>query len=520
MDYLKFHKWNEKDKNTLSKSSRENLGMKEIQFYQPYFSLYFHIHNTKNSHKKIDLERRYIIKKILNTSNEKYHTSNLFVNCQVLDKYSNALTIKKLFCKCVPLLDPLYFMMNNYNNFVHRNPLLPSGFSNNTYQKINDMSNTAYIDTFFSYISSELTLNNINPSFPTFYGSFNGIKSSFNYDISDEYDDYKEECWFHKNLGKTYTIDMYLSDSDNGSDNSDNGSDNSDNGSDNSDNDSDNGSDNGSDNSDNGSDNSDNDSDNESDNDSDNSSNYSSNDDYIASLKDIPSQLFFIELLEGTLEDLLEDFNDLDTKIILSCMFQISFALCYLQKKFNFTHNDLHVNNIMFKKTEKAYLYYKFNNIYFKVPTHGYLFKIIDFGRAIFTFHKKLFFNDTFEKHGEASGQYSVPYSKLLFSNNKEKILPNFNFDLCRLATTILDVCDFNKNKNYHENQNFVDFIYNLTLKNNGESLYDLDDDFDLYISIAKEATNSSPLKIIQHNIFNQYRIKKKNFPKKSFYTL
>ena len=33
--------------------------------------------------------------------------------------------------------------------------------------------------------------------FPTFYGSFNGIKSSFNYDISDEYDDYKDECWFH-----------------------------------------------------------------------------------------------------------------------------------------------------------------------------------------------------------------------------------------------------------------------------------------------------------------------------------
>ena len=94
MDYLKFHKWNEKDKNTLSKSSRENLGMKEIQFYQPYFSLYFHIHNTKNSHKKIDLERRYIIKKILNTSNEKYHTSNLFVNCQVLDKYELYLRIK------------------------------------------------------------------------------------------------------------------------------------------------------------------------------------------------------------------------------------------------------------------------------------------------------------------------------------------------------------------------------------------------------------------------------------------
>ena len=46
----------------------------------------------------------------------------------------------------------------------------------------------------------------------------------------------------------------------------------------------------------------------------------------------------------------------------------------------------------MYIKTERLYLYYKFNNIYYKVPTHGYLFKIIDFGRAIFKFHKKTIF--------------------------------------------------------------------------------------------------------------------------------
>ena len=76
------------------------------------------------------------------------------------------------------------------------------------------MNNNAYIDTFLSFLCSELTLKNINPSFPIFYGSFNGIKSNFNYDITDEYDDYKHDYWFHKNLGKTYTIDMYVSSSD------------------------------------------------------------------------------------------------------------------------------------------------------------------------------------------------------------------------------------------------------------------------------------------------------------------
>ena len=34
--------------------------------------------------------------------------------------------------------------------------------------------------------------------------------------------------------------------------------------------------------------------------------------DYIIELKDIPCQLFFIEKLEGTLEDLLTDIEDLD----------------------------------------------------------------------------------------------------------------------------------------------------------------------------------------------------------------
>ena len=242
--------------------------------------------------------------------------------------------------------------------------------------------------------------------------------------------------------------------------------------------------------------------------------------DYIILLKDLPCQFFFIEKLQGTLEDLLDEIEDLNIDIILSCIFQVSFALLYLQKYYSFTHNDLHINNVMYTSTEKTYLYYKFNNLYYKVPTFGYVFKIIDFGRSIFTFHKKVFFNDTFENHGEAEGQYTKPFNPLNFEETKEKIIPNYHFDLCRLAITILDVCDFDKNENYKSKQSFVDFIYNMTLTENGNSLYDLEDDFNMYISIAKYANNSLPRNIIQNIIFNQYRVKKKNFPKKSYYTL
>ena len=73
---------------------------------------------------------------------------------------------------------------------------------------------------------------------------------------------------------------------------------------------------------------------------------------------------------------------------------------------------------------------------------------------------------------------------------------------------------------NYKNKQSFVDFIYNMTLTENGNSLFDLEDNFNMYISISKFAKNSLPKDIIQHIIFNPYRIKKKEIPKKSFYSV
>lgn len=521
---IKYHKWKYKEIKKLYSSCEKIIGVKENQIYQPYFSLYFHIHNTKNSHKLIDIDRRYFIKEITGIISEKHHTSNTQLNCEVYDKRHNSVNNMELFCKCIPLLDPLYFMMNNYNNIIKRNPLLPSAYNYNTSSKINNMNNNAYIDTFFSYISSELTLNNILPSFPIYYGSLNGINKQFNYDITDDYSNLRDEEWFYKNLGKNYKIDMYVDDEHESDDDNESYDDNEADGNESGDgNESDDENESYDDN-EADVDESDDEHESNSDINSEDSDreNYNS-DDYISSLNNIPCQLLFIEKLEGTIEDLISsNVKDLDVNIIKSCIFQISFALLYLQKKFNFTHNDLHVNNVMFKKTDKTYLYYKFNNIYFKVPTHGFIFKIIDFGRAIFTFHNKLFFNDTFAKHGEAEGQYTYQ-NNILFTKDKETkelIKPNYSFDLCRLAITILDVCNYNKLEDYKDKKAFTDFIYNLTLNYKEESLADLNDDFEMYVSIAKESNNAKPEKVIQDFIFKDYRIKKKSFPKKLYYSL
>jgi len=209
---ITFHNWNTSEVRLLSKSSDEIIGVKDIQFYQPYYSLYFNIHNTKNSHKRIDLKRRYYIREIIGISNKKYHTSNTFLNCKIFDSLKNLYQIEEVFCKCIPLLDPLFWIMSNYNNFVPRNGLLPSGYNYNTYEKINNMNNSAYIDTFMSFICSEITNSNLNPSFPVFYGSLNGIKKEYNFDISEDYYSLKKEPWFHKNLTKhNIKLDMYIS---------------------------------------------------------------------------------------------------------------------------------------------------------------------------------------------------------------------------------------------------------------------------------------------------------------------
>ena len=55
------------------------------------------------------------------------------------------------------------------------------------------------------------------------------------------------------------------------------------------------------------------------------------NSDYICIIKDIPAQYFFIEALDGTLEDFLH--GEINVDILLSSIIQISFALHLLQKK-------------------------------------------------------------------------------------------------------------------------------------------------------------------------------------------
>ena len=462
-NHIRYHKWQEKEYKELFNSVREHLEMKSLQFYMPFYSLYFSIHNSKKSIAKIDLERNFYLKNIKEVTKSRYYNSNMFLISDIYDSSKNIIEEKEIFCKTIPIVDAMHCVNNNYNFITKNNYHLPSAYNYNTFKKINDMNNTAYIDVFCSYLFGNLTYNKVNPSFALYYGSMNGV-GNYKYDISDEYHDIKNDKCFNKCIDKGFKLDVYISDSES-------------------------------------------DSNSESDSES-------NDDDYIAIIKDIPLQLLCIEKLEGTLEDLIDD--NISEELLLSCFFQISFALTYLQKHFEFTHNDLHINNIMYSNTDTKYLYYKMNNIYYRVPTHGKIFKIIDFGRAIFKYKNKVFMNDVFSKLGEAGGQYSYP-SQVDFICEKEKeiIKPNPHFDLCRLSMTILEEIDPNT-----YSDEIIDFFIHLCDDGRDGNFCNMRDDFKLYMNIAKYACNSLPREIILHNIFKDYRVKKSVFPRKSYYTL
>ena len=70
-----------------------------------------------------------------------------------------------------------------------------------------------------------------------------------------------------------------------------------------------------------------------------------------------PVQIIGMEYCENTFDDLILN-EELTTDEWYSAFMQIIMILITYQKAFNFTHNDLHTNNVMYNKTDKKFIYY------------------------------------------------------------------------------------------------------------------------------------------------------------------
>ena len=237
-----------------------------------------------------------------------------------------------------------------------------------------------------------------------------------------------------------------------------------------------------------------------------------------ATIKNFPVQVICLEELEETLDTFLES-SELSEKEWISCLFQVIIQLITYQKLFNLTHNDLHTNNIMYQTTEKQYLYYKYDDKHYKVPTYGKIYKIIDFGRAIYKFKGNIVCSDSFHPKGDAATQYNCePY----LNSKKPRLEPNTSFDLCRLGCSLYDF--FVDEKELDEpfpNPLSVlisewttdDKGRNILYKKDGEERYP---DFKLYKMIARTVHKHTPQNQLNNPLFKKFCVSRKKINKKA----
>jgi hypothetical protein len=204
-----------------------------------------------------------------------------------------------------------------------------------------------------------------------------------------------------------------------------------------------------------------------------------------------------MENCEDTFDNLIVDQN-LTNKEWIAAFMQIIMILLMYQEQFEFTHNDLHTNNVMYNQTKEKFIYYCYKGIYYKVPTFGRIFKIIDFGRSIYKFKGQTFMSDSYKKGEDAAGQYNIePY----FNPKKPVLEPNYSFDLCRLGCSIFDylVEDIDEIKELSKCDPIKRLIIewcqddkgiNMLYKNNGSDRYP---EFKLYKMIARCVHNHTP---------------------------
>lgn len=270
-------------------------------------------------------------------------------------------------------------------------------------------------------------------------------------------------------------------------------------------------------------------------------------------LKDFPIQLTLIERCDGTMDDLMEDEEDPDiatddmreTKEArwTAWMFQVVAALAAAQKEYDFVHNDLHTNNVMWCGTGETHLYYHVTGAsggdrWYKVPTYGRIMKIIDFGRATFRppiqapAGKHIWLPDAYAPGADAWGQYNFgPY----FDREEPKVQPNRSFDLCRLAVAILEALWPDKpadapgrkvltRETGRTTYETVSPLWNLlwlwlTDKEGRNVLVSPDDSerypqFELYCAIARNVTNAIPAQQLTLPLFDRaFRVSKREVP-------
>ena len=565
--FINYYKRNNK---ALFEGFGEKIGIFDMQNYIPIYRRFFNL--TAGNFNNINLNHKHHIKSIISKTKKNTY------ECELVDMSNNSVGKSQVFFKFSPLIDPVKYMEGKFSLELSNLKALPDSLEYDTNPKINDTNNAAYTDGFFSFLSSKLLIEHNIHHCINFYGAFIGTQGAFTFDVSDDWEYMYDSTFFCKHKDELFYVDEekikehYMSDSrsnkpklaikdkpcndigavdwnndifenifidDQCIESKKSGKDNmtevnvietakddikliSDNNSGSgkastsssyssrmSNTDSDYNSD--------SSCSEDDDSDEDSDDDMSGSCSESDDEDNIdGTIIDFPVEVIAQEVCKDTLDHLMK-VEEISIPMWRSILMQIIMNLLIYQKAFNFTHNDLHTNNVMYTETEKEYLYYKIDNKYYKVPTFGKLFKIIDFGRAIYKYKGLTICSDSYHPTGDAATQYNCePY----FNDKKPRLDPHYGFDLCRLACALYDDlvdddddADFNPLSDIIKEWCTDDNGKNILYKTNGVERYP---DFKLYKMIARTVHNPTPKNQLKKDFFALYEIAHKKINKKA----
>ena len=543
-----------------SLEDRRSLFISNAQNYIPIYNKFFSLNETNFN--GINLNNKWQISSV----KEKIDDDINLYDCRIKNITNNKVKDKDLFFKMAPLLDPYKYLIGKYNITDERLFNLPKINSTNDecIEKVLDYNNSAYVDGMFLYLSSQLIHTFGFYHGVEYYGSFLGIKNNFTINVFDDIDYLNNSDFFNKNKNtlfkidsyehlfqneteklkpikidhstsarselsiqsfnneifegifddksllqsvnqKTYTVDLeditnskalsntivgHVTLKSNSTCSSRSSYTDNDHDEPFDENEEESGSGEGS---------------------LEESEEESEEEEIInVTIPKFPVQVIGMEFCENTFDNLIVE-EKLTTEEWYSALMQIIMILITYQKAFNFTHNDLHTNNVMYNYTDKKFIYYCYKKKYYKVPTFGRIFKIIDFGRSIYKFDGKLFCSDSFQTGGDAATQYNTePY----LNEQKPRLEPNYSFDLCRLACSIFDYV-IDDVEEARDLTNITDPVkrliiewclddkgINMLYKNNGADRYP---DFKLYKMIARCVHNHAPHAQLERPEFKAY---------------
>ena len=560
IDYIK-----NDNKDLFLQFKNENLSnFTEIQNYIPVYKEFFNL--TNKNYKNVNFKLNNNLKSLVDKVSE-----NKFL-CEIENSEKKDIIKKNVYLKFAHLIDPIKYMLGKYKDVdeekFFRLPIINENSEienseNNYLDKYNLIHNSSYIDGLFSFISSKTKEDNFIHA-NDFYGMFLGIQKNYKIDVSDDLEYLFQSEYFHnkKNilfslesndniyLDKSYkykkplqiindntnleidefpnellntifisplnnneldvTIDVSnnkikeniiyenLNNNNTSRKTDDSGSTCSSSSSKTENNNSEGGSE---------EEDSDEGSDEGSDEDSDEGSEEELNSYGI--INKYPTLVIATECCEITLDEYMNT-SEINNNEWKSILFQIIVILIKYQKLFDFTHNDLHNCNVVFEMTEREYLYYKIDNVNYKVPSYGKVYKIIDFGRAIFKINEKRFCSDCFNKGEDADSQYNC---EPFITKEKPIIEPNNSFDLCRFGCSMYDyfiddideedeVCKKNPIANLIRKWCLDDNEKNILYKKTGEERYP---EFKLYKMIARNVHHHIPIKEIKNKLFEKF---------------